>query len=175
MNTYQETLGYDQINYEQDIYYINSIKAKKKKNNTCSQFCLIFGLIFIVIQIGLNLLIIMGKGLSLSFADCEREDKKCKEQYEKESKNYHKACDFTLPYFIITCIIIGLSIYRRKKIILISINFILIIFKITIFFYYIKYLIISMEYDDSKNTYKGFIIGLEIGGNLLVIISEIFK
>ena len=31
MNTYQETLGYDQINYEQDIYYINSIKAIKKK------------------------------------------------------------------------------------------------------------------------------------------------
>jgi len=170
MILYQEPLR-----YEQTIDSNTTNIESKSSNKKCQQFCLIFGLIFIYVQIGLNFLVIIGRGLGLTFADCDSSDSRCKDKYEEESTNYNKACDFTLPYLFITSIITCLSVYRRKKLKVISINFILIILKIILFIYYIKYLNKSLKDDDSHGIYIGLFIGLEISGNFLVIISEILK
>ena len=117
----------------------------------------------------------MGKGLSLTFAECEDYDSDCEEEYERESKNYHKAVDFTIPLIITTCVISGLCIVRRKILIVFIINFLLIITKIVLFVYYIKYMLKSNGGEEQIDVLMILIISFEIIGNFLIILNEILK
>ena len=172
MTTLEENLEKEQIIYQQ---YFNDNLLKNESKKKTSTILLICGIIIIVFEFVINLLLIGGIGLGLTFSECEeideKERKECEEEFRKKDKKLTIAVQFIMPCLIITCIILCLCFSYNKKIIII--NCICIIIKLSLFIGYL----INLQYTQDKNGFGliSFLFLPEITSDICLLVNEIVK